>query len=69
MLNIRKWFASKKTQPERESVFEEKHETIIRKRQVAMKILNCPEVERRKIPVPVSVDRRVEVYDYHHKLA
>lgn len=69
MLNIKKWFSSTKLNADRAKVMEDKHEAIIRKRQVAQKILNCPEVERRKNPLPVEIERRMEVYDYHHKLA
>lgn len=69
MFNIQKWVDKKKSIAMRTAGLEEKHQASERLRTVAMKILASPEVERRIKEVPVEVDRRIEAYDYHQKLA
>lgn len=68
MFSVTKWFENLKNGDHLIHAMDEKNEAINRKRQVAMKILCTPEQERRRKPVPVEIERRMEIYDYHQKL-
>lgn len=67
MRRLKKWFG--RNTEKINKLIDKKSESIIKKQQIALKILNMPEVERRKVQEPVTIERRVEIYDYHHKLA
>jgi len=64
MFNVKEWFERKQNIVRKTAGLEEKSEATQRKMQVAMRIL-----DRREVEVPVQVERRRELYDYHQKLA
>lgn len=69
MKSIRKWFETREAIVAKKGGLAEKEEATEKKLKVAMKILSTPIIERRKHAEPVTVERRVEIYDYHQKLA
>jgi len=64
MFNVKEWFERKQNIVRKTAGLEEKNEATQRKMQVAMRIL-----DRREVEIPVEVERRREIYDYHQKLA